>query len=358
MQLNNVTVNPAIPSGPNKVCPGQTYTYSVPAVTGAASYQWNVPANASIVGPATGNSVNVQFNATPISFVGNISVATQSICSVLSGASNRSVSSMVPSTPGNISGPNTGACDGPRIYSVPAVSGVIYNWTWPAGVTNNTHNGFNSISLQFPDTYSGGTISVTGEASGCSVTSNARTLNLTGVPATPASITPTFAPCAYSLGQFQCPVVPFASSYQWNVPNNGTVIDAGQGTNTLDVTWGSGNGTLSVKAANACGVSGTRTFYYVPGCRLASTNAVQSKATELFPNPAVENTTLRFYSDKDAIHFISLTDIQGRNIRTLIFDAEQGVNTVTLGTADLSTGIYLVELKSEGRSEIIRLAVE
>lgn len=358
LQLNNGTVNPAVPSGPNKICPGQTYTYSVPVVAGAANYLWNVPANATIVGPANGNSINVQYNATPISFVGAVSVSAQSICSVMSGTMSRSISSMVPTTPGNISGANTGACDGPRIFSVPAVSGVNYNWTWPAGVTNNTPNGFNSISLQFPDNFTGGTISVTGEAAGCIVTSNARTLNLTAVPATPASITPTLAPCTYSLGQFQCPPVSFASSYQWNVPNNGTVIDAGQGTNTLDVTWGTGNGTISVKAVNTCGVSGTRTFYYVPACRLANTNAVQSKATELFPNPAVENTTLRFYTEKDASHFINITDMQGRNIRTLIYDAEEGVNSVTINTSDLSTGIYFVELKSEGRSEIIRLAVE
>lgn len=358
LQLNNATVNPAVPSGPNKVCPGQTYTYSVPAVTGAAAYQWNVPSNATIVGPATGNSVNIQYNSSPISFIGNVSVAVQSICSAMSGASNRSVSSMVPNTPGNISGANTGACDGPRIFSVPAVSGVIYNWSWPAGVTNNTPNGLNSISLQFPDNFLSGTISVTGEASGCNVTSNPRIFNLTGLPSQPASITPVIAPCAYSLGQFHCPPVAFASSYQWVVPNNGTIIDAGQGTNTLDVTWGTGNGTISVKAVNACGVSGTRVLYYVPGCRLFNTNAVQSKATELFPNPAVDNSTLRFYAEKDAAHFINLTDMQGRNIRTLIFHAEQGVNSVTISTSDLSTGIYLVELKSEGRSEIIRLAVE
>lgn len=356
--LTNATANPAVPSGPNKVCPGQTYTYSVPAVNGAANYVWNVPANATIIGPSNGNSINVQYNNTPISFVGNVSVAVQSICSAMSGTTQRSISSMVPTTPGNISGATTGACNGPRVFIVPAVSGVIYNWSWPTGVTNNTPNGLNSISLEFPNNFTSGTVSVTGEASGCTITSLARTLNLTGVPAQPASITPVIAPCAFSLGQFQCPVIPFATSYQWNVPNNGTVIDAGQGTNTLDVTWGSGNGTISVKSANVCGFSGTRTYHYVPGCRLANTNAVQSRETELFPNPAVENTTLRFYSEKDAAHFISLMDMQGRNIRTLIFDAEEGINSITINTSDLSTGIYLIELKSDGKAEVIRLVVE
>lgn len=358
MQLTNVTVNPSVPSGPNKVCPGQTYAYSVPVVSGAANYVWNVPVNATIIGPANGNSINVQYNASPISFVGNVSVAVQSICSAMSGASNRSVSSMVPTMPGNISGSNTGACDGPRVFSVPAVSGVIYNWSWPTGVTNGTPNGLNSISLLFPNNFVSGTVSVTGEASGCSITSAARTFSVIGQPAQPASITPVIAPCAFSLGQFQCPVVPFATTYQWNVPNNGTVIDAGQGTNTLDVTWGSGNGTISVKSANTCGVSGTRTFYYVPGCRLANTNTVQSRSTELFPNPAATSATLRFYTESDAAHYISLTDLQGRNIRNLIFDAEEGVNSITINTSDLSKGIYMVELKSEGRTEVIRLVVE
>jgi subtilisin-like proprotein convertase family protein len=358
MQLTNATVNPGVPSGPNKVCPGQTYTYSVPAVNGAASYQWTIPSNASIVGPASGNSINVQFSSSPISFTGNITVAAQSVCSVLSGASSRSISSMVPVTPGNISGINTGACDGPRVFQVPAVPGVIYNWTWPAGVTNTTPNGFNSISLQFPNNFTSGTITVTGEAAGCNVTSAPRTLNVSGIPAQPASIIPVVAPCAFTLGQFQCSTVPFASSYQWTIPNNGTTIDAGQGTNVLDVTWGNGNGTITVKAINSCGVSATRALYYVPGCRLANTNNTQSKLTELFPNPVADNATLRFYSEKEATHYISLMDMQGRAIKTLMFDADEGVNSVNLNASELSKGIYLIELRSFSRTEVIRFVKE
>ncbi|MBL7929733.1 MAG: hypothetical protein JNL47_09740, partial [Bacteroidia bacterium] len=72
LALSNATVAPAVPTGPIKVCPGNSYNYSVPAVAGATGYNWTVPANATITGGAGTNSITVQFNATPINFVNGI----------------------------------------------------------------------------------------------------------------------------------------------------------------------------------------------------------------------------------------------------------------------------------------------
>ncbi len=161
LTLSNSTTTPAIPSGPAKVCPGNSYVYQVPAVAGAASYNWNVPANATIISGAGTNTITVLFNSSPIYFSnGQISVTTVSVCGSSSASASKSVSSMVPPVPGNISGPATAACNGPGVYSVPVVAGVNYLWSWPTGVTNNSPNGLNSISLQFPNNFSNGTVSV------------------------------------------------------------------------------------------------------------------------------------------------------------------------------------------------------
>ncbi len=356
--IDNATVTPAVPSGPNKVCPGSSYTYSVPAVAGAATYNWTVPSNATIVAGAGTNSVTVQFNSTPINFVnGIVSVNVTSICGVTSGTSSRSISSMVPSTPGNMSGATTGVCNSTYNYSVPAVSGVTYNWTLPSGATGNSST--NVIAVTFSNSFVNGQVSVTASAAGCAVPSNPRTLNVSGMPATPSAISVLFAPCNGGPGQFKTTSVIGATSYTWTVPANGSTIDNGQGSDQIDVTWGTGAGNVTVKANNSCGSSGIRTLYFVPGCRLADNSPAVSPdfSTLLLPNPASEKTTLHFYSEKPLTHSISLRDMQGRTIGQIMMNAEVGYNAVDVITSGLSKGVYLIELQSPGRSETLRLIV-
>jgi subtilisin-like proprotein convertase family protein len=359
MIISNTTATPAVPSGPTKVCPGNSYTYSVPMVTGAATYNWTVPANANIVAGAGTNSITVQFNSTPINFVnGIISVNVTSICGALSGTSSRSLSSMVPSTPGSMSGPTTGVCNSTYNYSVPAVSGVTYNWTLPPGASGNSST--NVIAVTFSNSFVNGQVSVTASAAGCAVPSNARTLNVNGMPATPSSISVLFAPCNGGPGQFKTTTVSGATSYTWTVPANGSTIDNGQGSDQVDVTWGMGAGNVTVKANNSCGSSGIRTLYFVPGCRLADNSPAVSSdvASWLLPNPASEKTTLHFYSEKVLTHAITLRDMQGRLIEQIMLDAEIGLNAVDIITSGLSKGIYLIELRSAGHSETLKLMVK
>ncbi|MBL7930142.1 MAG: hypothetical protein JNL47_11810, partial [Bacteroidia bacterium] len=194
LALSNATLTPAVPTGPVKVCPGNSYNYSVPAVAGATTYNWTVPANATITGGAGTNSITVQFNSTPINFVNAIiSVNTTSTCGAISGTTSKTTSSMVPGTPSVISGQTSGVCDAPYNYSVTAVSGVTYNWSLPSGASGSSSS--NIINVTFSNSYVSGTISVTGTAAGCAVASNPRSLNVSGAPATPASITALFPPC-------------------------------------------------------------------------------------------------------------------------------------------------------------------
>ena len=54
---------PASISGATSVCANATVTYSCPAVAGATSYTWTLPAGATIIGSATGNTVSIRWGS-------------------------------------------------------------------------------------------------------------------------------------------------------------------------------------------------------------------------------------------------------------------------------------------------------
>jgi hypothetical protein len=65
-------------SGNDSVCSNlETYTYSVPAITGAASYIWTTPSGINVIS-GTGNSIVVKIN--PAAQSGNISVMGYNVC--------------------------------------------------------------------------------------------------------------------------------------------------------------------------------------------------------------------------------------------------------------------------------------
>ncbi|MCC6383862.1 MAG: T9SS type A sorting domain-containing protein, partial [Bacteroidia bacterium] len=360
MKINNATAIPGVMTGPSKVCPGQSYNYSVSPVAGAVNYNWVIPANASIINGAGTNSVIVEFDSSPINFVNQIiRVSAISSCSISSQPREKKVASQVPAKPGAITGITTSACDGPFTYSVPAISGVDYNWTWPAGVSNNTPNGLSSITLQFPNNFVSGAISVTGSTSGCAIQSNVRSTNVNGKPARPSSITVNMAPCNGDPGQFEASSVAGATSYTWTVPNNGTSLDQGQGQQAIDVTWGTGPGTLTVKANNGCGSSALRSYYYSPNCIMRTYS--EASYTESFvvnPNPASTMATITFKSDETRSYMISLMDLSGRRVSSATVSAVEGFNSIKLDLERYAKGLYVVELRSGNQIEKAKLVIE
>ncbi len=73
-------------------------------------------------------------------------------------------------------------------------------------------------------------------------------------PAAPVSITGTTNVCQGSASNFSISAVSGATSYTWSVPS-GSVINSGQGTTAVNVTFGTSSGNISVTADNACGSS-------------------------------------------------------------------------------------------------------
>ena len=156
----------------NGVC-GQTYQYSISSLANAtAGYVWTIPAGVTVIGPATSNSITLQF---PSNFVsGVLSVAGNNSCGLGFARSINVYGN--PATPGAITGA-TSVCSGSvEMYSWAPVPGTsYYQIQAPVGSTilsgNITTNTF--VLIQWGTT--GGNIGVKA-INGCGV-SGTRTLN-------------------------------------------------------------------------------------------------------------------------------------------------------------------------------------
>ena len=151
----SVTTIPAQPgsiTGSTSVCQGSSQTYSITAVSGAASYTWTLPSGWS--GSSTTNSIIATVGTTG----GIISVTANNTCGS-SAPRTLSVSvTAIPAQPGAITG-STSVCQGSsQTYSISSVTGATsYTWTLPSGWSGSSTT--NSIIATVGAT--GGTISVT-----------------------------------------------------------------------------------------------------------------------------------------------------------------------------------------------------
>jgi uncharacterized protein YbdZ (MbtH family) len=93
---SNFTCNPCVAppqpgtiTGSSGVCPQTNITYTITAVSGANSYDWEVPSGWSIIGSSTGTSISVNTGNT--SQNGNVRVRSYKSCGEYSNGSNKAV---------------------------------------------------------------------------------------------------------------------------------------------------------------------------------------------------------------------------------------------------------------------------
>lgn len=254
---NPVIINP-VPAlvaptaiiGPEGVCRNTTgQWFSVAPVAGAASYQWTLPANAT--GSSTTDSIKLSFNASYTT--GNICVKAINACGE-SPSFCRQIKyyDAKPSTPGAIAGKTIGLCSNQTYSITPVPNATTYNWVIPANTTIRSGQGTPQIVLSFQSGFVSGTLGVT--ASNCNGTSAPQSVQLSRNPDMPASIAgPVSAVCAGSTQNYSCALSPGATVYTWKVPTT-AVINSGQGTNSISVTFGPTfvQGSISVTAGTSC----------------------------------------------------------------------------------------------------------
>jgi uncharacterized protein (TIGR02145 family) len=244
-------------TGPAAVCQGQTgVSFSVPVITGAASYLWTLPAGAVIKSGAGTQSIIVDFDSLAVS--GTVSVKGSSVsCGDGIPSSLALTVNPLPDPAGAIMGP-TPVCQGQA--GLPYNIGVIgnatsYIWTIPPGSVVTSGAGTNAITLDYPVPASGGLLTVRGHNALCgdgrhstiAVTVNPLPV-AAALPVGPGTICQLQSGIAYSVTP-----ATFALAYAWDYSGSGVVIHNSGTTATLDFSSVATSGDLRVKGQNGCG---------------------------------------------------------------------------------------------------------
>jgi hypothetical protein len=265
---------PAAIVGSNTACANSLQTYSIPAVTGATSYQWTVPSGWVVSGSSTTNTLNVTTN----SVNGTISVVAKNGCG---NSPSQSLAITVVSSlanPGVINGNPTPCTGGLYTYFISPVPGAAsYQWVLPSG-WSGTNTG---TSIQVFPGSTGGSLTVTAY-SPCA-TSPTSALSTTVSPSTPPSVTVATSSsliCQNTPVTFTATAVNGGSSPTYIWKKNGTLV-YGTGNQYVDSKLITGDVVTATLASSAvCRTSDsvtstptslTVTPQAVPGISITST---------------------------------------------------------------------------------------
>ncbi|MGV3631198.1 MAG: T9SS type A sorting domain-containing protein [Bacteroidota bacterium] len=273
--VNTIPAQPLAVSGASTACSGSTQVYNVAAVAGATSYTWTLPLGWS--GTSSASSISVTAGNSD----GTISVTADNSCGS-SAAQNLAVNiNTIPAQPLSISGAADMCSGTSQSYDVAAVSGATaYTWTLPSGWSGTSTT--NSILATAGVS---GIISVTADNSCGNSAAQTVSVNVNQVPAQPVSISGATAVCANSAQTYSVTADPGASSYTWTLPFGWTGTSIA---NSISVTAGSSDGTISVTADNACGSSAAQnlalTIDQIPAqpAAISGSSLVCSGSTEIY----------------------------------------------------------------------------
>jgi hypothetical protein len=244
----DVPNTPAAITGPDTICPGQVAGYSISPVANASSYNWTVPAGATIVSGQGTAGISVNWNAVN---GGNICVAAVNAC----GSSPQTCLNVTAGSTLNPAQPQgaTAACQGStETYTVQPVAGVTsYNWTVDAPASIVSGQGTNSISVNWGTSTSGNVcVNVTNS---CGAGQDmCLPVQINALPPQPL-VSGDTALCSGTTGAYTILPVNNSTGYTWTVSANGALV-SGQNTTAATVNWsGAPGGDVCVSATNGCG---------------------------------------------------------------------------------------------------------
>ncbi len=332
---------PVFTTSTGVACPGTNgVAFSVNPVTGASSYTWIAPANATVASGQGTATATFDFGAGFTS--GQVCVTASNLCMTTPQRCVNVIST--PNIPGAINGTSTNLCNASQAFTVNNVAGATqYNWTAPSGATVSAGQGTNNATLDFGPAFTTGNVTVTAE-NACGI-SPARARSLTAFPARPLVVNGDAAPCANSTGNvYSVDPLTGATSYVWTVPT-GSTITAGSGTNSITVTFGANAGSVTARGVNACGAGSAKALVIAFSCRIQNGGSSSIAAT-VYPNPATDRLNIVHDNSISGAVSIRITDLAGRtlvNQEETIADASQ---ESVVNIADLTPGVYVIEITS------------
>lgn len=142
------------------------------------------------------------------------------------------------------------------------------------------------------------------------------------------------------------------ATYTWEVTNG--VVQTGQGTPNVAIRFGIDNSFISVTAASGCGISKTKTIYVQ--MNPPDTANIQGKpAITLYPNPTTTVASVSFTAARATKYEVTLTNMMGKQLLKQQGNASQGKNKIDLNVAHLNKDIYLVNLKYDNNTTLLKL---
>ncbi len=281
INLNNVTLNEGVPlplvdingsfkgavpesagtlTGINIICQKQQgVAYSVPAIAGATSYVWTLPAGATIATGDNTNSISVNYSDMAIS--GNIAVYGTNGCG--SGAVSPYFAVTVSPSPddaGSITGQDA-VCQGQTnlTYTVPEITNATsYLWTLPTDASGTSTT--NSITVDYGTSAVSGDITVKGQNSCGDGTTSSFAIIVNPLPVNAGIISGNTTVCQGQTNlTYTVPKITNATSYLWTLPTGATGTST---TNSITIDYGTSavSGDITVKGQNSCGDGTTSSF--------------------------------------------------------------------------------------------------
>lgn len=310
-------------TGEAQVCTGTLAVYSTTIINNASSYQWTIPAGASISNGSGTNSVTIQFGSN--SGTENISVQGVNECGI--NGNNSSIPVLIknaPTTPGSITGDAT-VCGGNEIYSVVSdPDATSYVWTTNTGGTINGTS--NEVTISFGSTVNDGVISVAARNE-CG-TSTSSVLNITGSSLSAPELRVKWNSlliCINANGEY--------SQFEWRKIGDQTVLS----TEPYLDTKGFGSGNYNVTVFNSEGCS-----------RTSNNRSVKiGGLTSIYPNPSSEISVLKIINDFSGVFKVSIIDSESKAIKVLEFVKSTEIQEFDLPVSELKAGIYQVMISTE-----------
>lgn len=258
-------MNPEAIQGPAIPCRGRTdAVYSIPAIDGAETYEWVLPAGWKFVAGRGTNSITVE-----VAGRGEIKVRARNACGVTAEAKMTvEVVTAAPVAPAAITGETLTCATRNVTYSVaPVAHASTYTWTVPAGWAIVSGQGTTQVTVQM-GTASG---EITVQAANDCDKSTATALGVTARPLPVISriIDRTLA-CS-DIATFELESDSPGGTFTWQVPAGWEIL-TGQGTSIITVQQGNAKGDVTVVAYNGECTSNPVTIYSDPSLREAALN--------------------------------------------------------------------------------------
>jgi photosystem II stability/assembly factor-like uncharacterized protein len=250
LTVNPLPVTPGDITGNQIVCLNSNYTFIVPPIQFASSYQWTFPSGFS--GNSTTNSINLATVSNAVA--GIISVKGVNSCGT-GPVKNFNVS--VKNLPGNasqITGLNSVCTGSINIgYSTATISDAEnYVWSLPFGATGSST--INSIMVNYGSNPLTGQITVKGHNMCGDGIQSVLPVSVNTVPAAIGTISGSSNVCKNQKDVlYTINTIPNATSYAWTLPPG---VTGSNSTNSVSLNIGPDafSGDLKVSGVNSCGI--------------------------------------------------------------------------------------------------------